>query len=153
LEHLPQVRTGIVLVECCQGHSGAITPSHGDQEDDDHQMAKRALELLTDLIQIFLESIQNKHSSEVRQHAVTAIAACIAEFQITIPTCILDVLLSCISKGPKIWVHPAVRQLTNGDIVTVSNKSFMRKTTAQSNTAAPQLEKVENINYRLLPRS
>jgi hypothetical protein len=116
-------------------------------------MAKRALELLTDLIQIFLESIQNGHSSEVRQHAVTAIAACIADFQITIPKCILDVLLSCISKGPKIWIHPAVRQLTNGDIVTVSNKSFMRKTTAQSNTAAPQLEKVENINYRLLPRS
>jgi hypothetical protein len=71
-------------------------------------MAKGALELPTDLIQIFFESIQNEHSSEVRQHAVTAIAACIAEFQMTIPTCILDVLLSCISKRPKIWVHPAI---------------------------------------------
>ncbi len=39
LEHLPQVRTGIVLVECCQGHSGAITPSHGDQEDDEEEIA------------------------------------------------------------------------------------------------------------------
>ena len=56
-------------------------------------MAKGALELPTDLIQIFFESIQNEHSSEVRQNAVTAIAACIAEFQMTIPTCILDVLL------------------------------------------------------------
>ncbi len=149
LEHLSQVRTGIVLVEYCQGYSGVVAPTHGDQEDDDQLMAKRALELLTDLIQIILESIQNEHSSEVRHHAVTAIAACIGEFQITIPTCILDVLLSCISKGPKVWVHPAVRQLVNGDIVAVSSKLSKRNTTAQSNTAAPQLEKVDNISYKL----
>jgi len=43
-----------------------------------------------------------------RYSGAIAIAACIAEFQMTIPTCILDVLLSCIFKRPKIWVHPAI---------------------------------------------
>lgn len=149
LEHLSQVRTGIVLVEYCQGYSGAIAPTHGDHEDDDQQMAKRALELLTDLIQIILDSIQVEHSSEVRHHAVTAIAACIGEFQLAIPTCILDVLLSCISRGPKVWVHPAVRQLVNGDIVAASNKSSKRNAATQSNTVAPQLEKVDNVSYKI----
>jgi hypothetical protein len=149
LEHLSQVRTGIVLVEYCRGYSGPLATTNGDHEDDD-QVAQRALELLTDLIRIILESTQNEHSSEVKQHAVTAITACIGEFEHTIPICILDVLLSCISRGPKVWVHPAVRQLVNGEIVSANNKAAKRNNTAQSTTAAaPQLEKVDNISYRI----
>ena len=149
LEHLSEVRTGIVLVEYCRGYSPHNSPSDEDDEDedDDQVVSRKALELLTDLIRILLDSISDQHSSEVRQHAVSAIASCIGEFQQTIPICILDVLLSAISKGPKIWVHPAVRQQLNGEIAAASRHSKRTTTATQASTTA--LEKVDNISYRI----
>jgi len=44
--------------------------------------------------------VNKEHSQEVMNFCVTAIAACVDEFDATIPTFILDELLLCISKGP-----------------------------------------------------
>jgi hypothetical protein len=152
LEHLSEVKTGIVLVEYCRGYSGAPTSSdksrassgnHNANENNEHSdenIAQEALELLADLMQVLLDSMQLEHLQDVKQHAVDAIASCIGEFQHVIPIRILDVVLTPISKGPKTW-GVRVHKVNNGEV----EDSLLTTTAAGGG-------KKKNVGRRASPR-
>ncbi|GMH91678.1 hypothetical protein TrVE_jg10794 [Triparma verrucosa] len=82
LEQLANVKIGVVLVELTR---------QGDEN---------ALEQLAELTRTLLTLVHKDHPQEVMNHAVSAIAACIDEFDSTIPTAILDEVLLCVARGP-----------------------------------------------------
>lgn len=159
LEHLSEVKTGIVLVEYCRGYSGSPTTTSSSSKkidaDSDQNTAQQAIDLLADLMQVLLESIQIEHLQDVKQHAIDAIAACIGEFQHVIPIRILDVLLAPISKGRKALIHPAVRDQVGGNHNTSVRRTSPCRAAKQKSgrvncTTAPiQLEEVDSIPYML----
>ncbi|GMH77710.1 hypothetical protein TrLO_g15830, partial [Triparma laevis f. longispina] len=61
---------------------------------------ENALEQLAELTRTLLTLVHKDHPQEVMNHAVSAIAACIDEFDSTIPTAILDEVLLCVARGP-----------------------------------------------------
>ena len=74
----------------------------------DSPSSEEALEVLRELIEVLLNSIQIDHPSEVTSLAISAISACIEEFYGTVPIPILDEILKCIGAGPVVYVtNPA----------------------------------------------
>ena len=82
LEQLANVKIGVVLVELTR---------QGDES---------ALEQLAELTRTLLTLVHKDHPQEVMNNAVAAIAACVDEFESTIPTALLDELLMCVARGP-----------------------------------------------------
>lgn len=74
----------------------------------DSPSSEEAMEVLRELIEVLLNSIQIDHPNEVKALAVSAISGCIEEFYGTVPIPILDELLKCVGAGPVIYVtNPA----------------------------------------------
>jgi hypothetical protein len=102
LERLATVKIGVVLVELTR------TLESKDSSLGDAPSSDDALELLCELIRTILVSVSIDHPPDVSSYAVTAICACIDEFDGGIPFAILDEILMCISLGPVVLVtNPA----------------------------------------------
>jgi hypothetical protein len=92
LEQLATVRIGLVLVELCRAME--------DNQD--------AMDTLVDLVHTLLTVVHIDHAQQVVNHAATAVASILEEFDATIPTPIIDQVLCCIAAGPVVMVtNPA----------------------------------------------
>ncbi len=112
LDVLANYKIGVVLVEMTK----MLDPeSEYDADMDEHlhhsrdsPSSEEALEVLRELIEVLLNSIQIEHPSEITSLAISAISACIEEFYGTVPIPILDEILKCVGAGPVVWVtNPA----------------------------------------------
>jgi len=87
LEQLSEVKIGVVLVDLVRT-----------------EQAPHALETLCELIKTILTCVHVDHPPEVGQHAESAVAACVEEFEGNIPNAVLDELLMPIGGGPVTYV-------------------------------------------------
>ena len=111
LQRLANFKIGVVLVEMTKTldleseFSSQISDIHRNRYSPSSQ---EAMEVLRELIEVLLNSIQIDHPNEVKALAVSAISGCIEEFYGTVPIPILDEILKCIGMGPVIYItNPA----------------------------------------------
>jgi sister-chromatid-cohesion protein PDS5 len=117
LEQLSEVKIGVVLVDLVRT-----------------EQAPHALETLCELIKTILTCVHVDHPPEVGQHAESAVAACVEEFEGNIPNPVLDELLLPVGSGPVTYVidpkskenPPAQIQQTNPSYLVAAK--VLRKT-------------------------
>lgn len=117
LEQLSEVKIGVVLVDLVRT-----------------EQAPHALETLCELIKTILTCVHVDHPPEVGQHAESAVAACVEEFEGNIPNPVLDELLMPVGSGPVTYVidpkskenPPAQIQQTNPSYLVAAK--VLRKT-------------------------
>lgn len=96
LEQLSEVKIGVVLVDMIRTERGS------DEEGES------ALETLCELIRTLLNCVHVDHPPEVAAHAEMAVAACVEEFEGSVPQQVLEEILTCIGSGPVVMVpNPA----------------------------------------------
>ena len=88
LEMLSDVKIGVVLVDLIQ------TSKHRE----------RAEETLQELFKALLSGVAVDHPHEVAGHAENAIAACLEEFETSIPVRVMDEVLLAVGQGPVVYV-------------------------------------------------
>jgi hypothetical protein len=104
LERLATVKIGVVLVELTR----SLEPKDSMSPTDKSPTRDDALEVLCELVRTILISVSIDHPPEVASNGVSAICACIDEFDSGIPISLLDEILGCISMGPVVFVtNPA----------------------------------------------
>jgi len=102
LELLSEVKIGVVLVELVRSTPTDLDPSAEDE------LRQEALEILCDLIRTIITCVHVDHPPEVAAHAEVAVAACIEEFDGSVPVQVLDEILVFVGAGPIQWVtNPA----------------------------------------------
>jgi hypothetical protein len=100
LELLSDVKIGIILVELTKTLETDSSPSR-----------EEALEMLAELLKTILHCVHADHPSDVADHAVIAVSACLDEFEGTLPIPVMDEVLLAISAGPVVMVtNPAAVQ-------------------------------------------
>ncbi|KAK1741948.1 sister chromatid cohesion protein PDS5 [Skeletonema marinoi] len=112
LEQLSEVKIGVVLVDLVRT-----------------EQAPHALETLCELIKTILTCVHVDHPPEVGQHAESAVAACVEEFEGNIPNAVLDELLMPVGSGPVTYSKenpPAQIQQTNPSYLVAAK--VLRKT-------------------------
>jgi len=132
LEQLAQVQIGAVLVEMIRTLDPEADFSLDDMIMNDrnnprssHNMSMsmsmrrnsptsdETLEVLRELIEVLLTTVQHDHPSQVTEYAIQAITTCIVEFDATVPIPVLDEILKCIGAGPVLYVtNPAYIEAT-----------------------------------------
>ncbi len=128
LEQLSEVKIGVVLVDLVRT-----------------EQAPQALETLCELIKTILTCVHVDHPPEVGQHAESAVAACVEEFEGNIPNAVLDELLLPIGGGPVTYVidpkskenPPAQIQQTNPSYLVAAK--VLRKTEDKVSTPIANL--------------
>ena len=85
---LSDVKIGVVLVDLIQ------TSKHRE----------RAEETLQELFKALLSGVAVDHPPEVAGHAENAIAACLEEFETSIPVRVMDEVLLAVGQGPVVYV-------------------------------------------------
>ena len=123
LEQLATIRFGLVLVELCRTM-------------DDNQ---EALDILQELVRTLLSVVHIDHAQEVSNHAATAVASILEEFDVAIPIPILDEVLTCIAAGPVIMV-------TNPAAVEAAAKLASRKKSAKDKPEAMPPSQIQQTN-------
>lgn len=113
LQQLAEVKIGVVLVELCR--MGEAEAGEMLKEVSAKAFSAPNIKLLfshpttphiitphptTQLLSTLISVVNKEHSQEIMNYSVMAISACVDEFDATIPTFVLDVLLLPISKGP-----------------------------------------------------
>ena len=111
LEDLSEVKIGTILVEM----TTTLCKESSKDYDGTSPTSEDALEKLTELTHTLLHCVHQDHASEVSAHAISAICACVEEFEVSIPYSILDEILLCIGTGP---------------VVMVTNPDFVKKSAA-----------------------
>eukprot|EP00574_Skeletonema_japonicum_P008396 CAMPEP_0201719072 /NCGR_PEP_ID=MMETSP0593-20130828/4392_1 /ASSEMBLY_ACC=CAM_ASM_000672 /TAXON_ID=267983 /ORGANISM="Skeletonema japonicum, Strain CCMP2506" /LENGTH=1727 /DNA_ID=CAMNT_0048209463 /DNA_START=14 /DNA_END=5197 /DNA_ORIENTATION=+ len=128
LEQLSEVKIGVVLVDLVRT-----------------EQAPQALETLCELIKTILTCVHVDHPPEVGQHAESAVAACVEEFEGNIPNAVLDELLLPVGGGPVTYVidpkskenPPAQIQQTNPSYLVAAK--VLRKTEDKVSTPIANL--------------
>jgi hypothetical protein len=93
--------------------TNTLCKESSEDYDGTSPTSEDALEKLTELIHTLLHCVHQDHPPELSAHAISAICACVEEFEVTIPYSILDEILLCIGTGPVVMV-------TNPDFVKMS---------------------------------
>jgi len=122
LEQLAVVKIGAVLVELTKTLDSASEPT-----------ADEALEVLCDLVRTILQSVHIDHPQELHSHAVSAVVACLDEFDTNIPIPVLDEILICVAQGSVVYV-------TNPAAVEAAAKYAKKKKTKDDNEKMPPLQ-------------
>mmetsp|Transcript_210 Transcript_210/g.393 ORF Transcript_210/g.393 Transcript_210/m.393 type:complete len:1914 (-) Transcript_210:1028-6769(-) len=105
LEQLSEVKIGVVLVDLIRTERGT---RHNGKAASAGQGENDALETLIELVHTLLTCTSIDHPPEVAAHAELAVAACIEEFEGSVPIALLEELLTCVGQGPVVWVtNPA----------------------------------------------
>jgi hypothetical protein len=113
LNILAKYKVGTVLVEMTkildpESDYGVNDDSAELRHNKDSPTSEEAMEVLRELIEVLLNSIQIDHPSEVTAFAIAAISACVEEFYGSVPFSILDEILKCVGAGPVVYVtNPA----------------------------------------------
>jgi len=118
LEQLSEVKIGVVLVDLIRTERGggkgeadrrsSIGSTVGTAGEEE---GSAALETLCELLRTLLHCAHVDHPPEVAAHAELAVAACIEEFEGSVPVPVLEEILTCVGDGPVVWVtNPAYAQ-------------------------------------------
>ena len=103
---------------------------------DDNQ---EALDSLVELVRTLLAVVHIDHPQEVGNHAAAAVASILEEFDVAIPTPILDEVLTCIAAGPVVMV-------TNPAAVEAAAKLSSRKKSSKQKTEAMPPNQIQQTN-------
>ncbi|KAL7541882.1 hypothetical protein ACHAXR_011327 [Thalassiosira sp. AJA248-18] len=126
LEQLSEVKIGVVLVDLIRTECGSDN-------------GQSALETLSELIRTLLNCVHVDHPPEVASHAEMAVAACMEEFEGSVPLEILEEVLVCVGGGPVCWV-------TNPAFAALDKKKKKTKGSSGSALPPPQIQQT-NPSY------